>query len=328
MGAKRKTPSKHLPERVYHKHNAYYFVDKNNKWVRLGKDLSAAMQKWVEIVQPSNDILTMTQLFDRYMLEVAPKKAPATYNSNKREILVLRQTFAPFKPSEVKPKDIYKFLDLRGKTAPTRANREKALLSHIFSFAIRWGIVEDNPCKHVQSLLEERRDRYVTDSELQAVKSLAADNIKFIIDFAYITGLRQLDILKLKINQISNDGIEILVSKTKKKLLIEWSERLRKIVNEAQEYNKNLHSEYLFPNTQGKQYTSSGFQTVWWRLMAKAMDQKVINERFHFHDIRRKTATDLNKRDGIEQARKLLGHTHQKMTSEYISGAERVRPIE
>ena len=31
---------KDLPQRVYHKHGAYYFVDNHNKWHPLGKDYS------------------------------------------------------------------------------------------------------------------------------------------------------------------------------------------------------------------------------------------------------------------------------------------------
>lgn len=232
------------------------------------------------------------------------------------------------KRQEIKPLHIYKFLDIRGKIAPIRANREKALLSHVFTLAIRWGIVEDNPCKHVQRIPEQRRDRYVTDEEFLAVKNLATDSMRNIMDFAYVTGLRQLDILKLKKADISDDGIYILVNKTKTKLLIEWSEQLRKIVNEAKQQSQQIHSEYLFANSFGKQYTSSGFRTMWGRLMSKALQQNVITERFHFHDLRRKTATDLDKKHGLEQARKLLGHTDQKMTSVYISGTRRVKPIE
>ncbi len=38
VGKKRKT-NKHLPQRVYLKHGAYYFVDHQYKWHRLGVSL-------------------------------------------------------------------------------------------------------------------------------------------------------------------------------------------------------------------------------------------------------------------------------------------------
>jgi len=55
---------------------------------------------------------------------------------------------------------------------------------------------------------------------------------------------------------------------------------------------------------------------------------KVINERFTFHDIRRKIATDLESKEDRETARKLLGHSDQKMTERYISGVQKVLPLE
>ena len=54
---------------------------------------------------------------------------------------------------------------------------------------------------------------------------------------------------------------------------------------------------------------------------------KVIQEKFRFHDIRRKAATEIEHSSGREQARKLLGHQDQKTTGIYISGAQRVKPV-
>ena len=43
--------------------------------------------------------------------------------------------------------------------------------------------------------------------------------------------------------------------------------------------------------------------------------------------LRRKTATEVEKRAGRESARQLLGYTDQKMTPKYISGVQRVKPL-
>ncbi len=60
--------------------------------------------------------------------------------------------------------------------------------------------------------------------------------------------------------------------------------------------------------------------------MTKALATKVINERFRFHNIRRKTATEVEELNGRENARKLLGHHDQKTTGIYISGVQKVKP--
>jgi integrase len=52
--------------------------------------------------------------------------------------------------------------------------------------------------------------------------------------------------------------------------------------------------------------------------MLRAISEGILKERFRFHDLRRKTATDLEYQDNREAARKLLGHTDQKTTAIYI----------
>ncbi|MFN7097179.1 MAG: tyrosine-type recombinase/integrase [Gammaproteobacteria bacterium] len=324
---RKRLTNKHLPERVYLKHGAYYYLNRQSKWIRLGKTLPEAMASWAAMVEPPIEIYTMQQLFDRYMLEIAPQKSAESYRANRVGIKALSSAFGHLSPIDITAPVIYQFMDKRGKIAPVMANREKSLLSHIFTTAIRWGIVTTNPCKNVMRIKEVHRDRYVTDTEYFSVRSLATENIKFIMDFAYFTGLRQADVLKLKLNEVQENGIYIQVNKTKKKLLIEWAEELKKLVELAKNRAALLHSEYLFPNNNGQKYTSSGFQTLWQRLIKKALAAKVIEETFRFHDIRRKTATEMEQIRGRESARQLLGHNDQKTTAIYISGMQKVKPL-
>ena len=38
-----------LPPRMYLKHSAYYYVSRENKWIRLSEDKAIAFSKWAEI---------------------------------------------------------------------------------------------------------------------------------------------------------------------------------------------------------------------------------------------------------------------------------------
>ncbi|MFN7097062.1 MAG: integrase, partial [Gammaproteobacteria bacterium] len=76
---RKRSSNKHLPDRVYIKCGSYYYVDRDAKWIKLGKTLAEAMAKWAAIVEPVyKKIESMSQIFDRYMLEIAPTKAPRT----------------------------------------------------------------------------------------------------------------------------------------------------------------------------------------------------------------------------------------------------------
>jgi len=216
MPIKRKK-DKHLPKRMHFKHGSYYYVNRDNKWIKIGKTLHEAMIKWVEIVQPDEKAChTMEQLFNRYMLEISIKKAKSSYQSDQQAMKALHIAFAHLSPRVVNQVLIYEFLDTRGAVAPTRANREKALLSHVFTKAIRWGVVTENPCRGVENLDEFGRDRYVEDHELLAVHSIANENMQNIIDFALVTGLRQADIIKIKLSDLNEKGIFITVQKSRK----------------------------------------------------------------------------------------------------------------
>jgi hypothetical protein len=107
MGRRRKA-NKRLPPRVYLKHGAYYFVDSDAKWHRLGDnlgDLYRAYSEWVE----EGPVQTMDQAFDRYSLEVIPNKAPRTQRDNLIELVLLRAAFGAMDPGTFQPKHGYAY---------------------------------------------------------------------------------------------------------------------------------------------------------------------------------------------------------------------------
>lgn len=335
MPPTRRQKDQHLPPNVYIKGGAYYFVRRlmidgklRKKWFFLARDYITAMAKWAEATNSiSTTSLKMSDIFDRYMVEIAPQKAKRTYQDNLYQIANLRTFFGDMYIDQIKPTDIYHYLDIRALKAKIRANREKSLLSHVFSMAIRWGLVTDNPCKNVKRLPEKPRDRYITDKEFLAVRGIASPLVRGMMDIAYLTGQRQGDLLKIKLADLQEEGIFFQVAKTGNKILIEWSTELREAIQSIKEIKHAIGSLYLFSNQRGQPYTSQGFKTFWLRTIYKALDLKVLKERFTFHDIRRKAATDLEKAAGREQARQLLGHSTQKMTGVYISGTSKVKPV-
>lgn len=328
MAPKQRDSNKHLPQRVYIKCGTYYFVDKNNKWRQLGKTFHEAMAKWAEIIDKPARITTMNDLFDRYMLEVAPKKAKATYNSNLREIKPLRIAFGSFAPEDLNQVLVYQYKDTRAEAgAPVAANREKALLSAIFSKAIEWGIVRDNPCRHVKRNKEAPRQHTPSEEEIEAFKNIATPLCKGIVWLSRLTALRQVDLLKFKLSSLTDNGIEIVLSKTGIKWECELDDELRECLDFIKKIPRPIKGMYLFCNKKGQPYTGSGFQSIWQRDMQKALDTHAINERFQFRDIRRKAAREAEKKYGKDYARVLLGHLSDKTTNIYLGKVIRVKPL-
>ncbi len=271
-------------------------------------------------------------MIDRYLNEVSPEKAESSYESDLKRAKFLKISFGDMSPEDITPVHIYKYLDKRGLRGQVSADREFALLSHIFSFAIRWGVVTSNPCTHVRKFSEKRRSCNISDHEFNAILSIAQYPINYAMQLTYFMGLRPKEVLYLKIENISNEGFLIELTKTKHsvgKKLVLWTTQLRFLTDELIKLNKlKSKNGSLLCNKSGYNYTYDGFSTLWQKLMRKAVKEGIIQESFQFRDIRHKAATDIERFLGREAARQLLGHTSQNTTARYIDGIRVVKAIE
>lgn len=311
---RRRSNNLHLPQRMYLSHGAYFYVTRENKWIPLGRDLDKAKLKWCEL-DGGEPQTGMTALIHRYMIEVAPLKAPRTYADNKTESLKLLAVFGKMNPQDIKPHHVAKYLDLRGKDAPVRANREKALLSHVFTMGMRWGVVDSNPCRGVHRNKEGSRDRYISDEEFKQVWNKANLTIRCLMDIGYLTAQRIGDILDIGMRDITKDGILFDQNKTGKKILIGMNDDLQSVIDRCRRIHPTVKGLTLFHNRVGKQYTYDGFDSMWQRAKKKTEVKD-----FHFHDIRAKALTDA-KRSGLD-AQMLAGHATEAMTAHYVKRRE------
>lgn len=316
MGRKRKD-RKDLPERVYFNHGSYYFVTKEGKWEWLSKDLGKALKRYADFVSvpvPGR----MSAIMDRYISEESPKRSPRTLKNNEREIVPLKAFFGHMEPHEITATDIYRYMDERKAIA---GNRETALLSAVFKFAIRKGLASENPCKFVSRNPEKPRSRHVDDAEYQAVYKIAPPVIQCAMEIARQTGLRLGDLLKLNEREnLLDDGLYVETGKTGRKLLFLWTDELQAVVERCKGLRTVTHLQrYLLPNREGNRYTVFGFSTLWQRVMAKAFPEKM--DRFQFRDIRAIAA------DKSLTPTELLGHNDPKVTNRvYRRGPRRVTP--
>jgi integrase len=311
MGRKRKS-RRDLPQRVYFIHGAYYLFPKDRKPIHLGRDYPQAMAEWVKLIDRPATMNTLTAIMDRYLLEVAPKNAPRTHRDKVRDMQLLRSVFGHMRPEEITPPDVYAYMDGRG--APVRANREKALLSHVFSYAIRWGVAKDNPCRYVKRNPEARRERLPEPAELTAFKAVCPPFLAVYIDIKYMTGIRKGDMLKLRLDQhFTPDGIDLRISKNGKRMVYEWTPDLEDAVKRAKAIKRRVGSFYLFATRTGQPYSESGFDSIWQRYMRRALKDGVLKERFREHDIRASTASA-----DKEHAQERLGQKNKSSTDAYI----------
>ncbi len=317
MGRKRKT-GQTLPHRVYEKHGAFYYVGPDNKWKRLGKTLAEVYRGLAEL-EAESKIGTMDALFARYLKEVTPTKSQAQQDNERLYAERLRPVFGNMRPQDVRPMHVRGYLDRRsGKVA---ANREKAMLSHLFTMAMGWGVVDKNPCKGVARNKERPRSRHVTNAEVNAVGVHASAWLRRFIRMAYYTGQRTKDVMSMTRGQINEEGISFRQSKTGKKLLVEWTSTMREVANDCLAHA----GELLIFSNKGRPYASWALQSAWRRAINKTVEAESAAGRefepFQIRDLRAKAASD-----GGDKG--LLGHANKDFTRRvYIRTAAKVKPV-
>lgn len=352
-----------LPKRLYVEDGIYVYRPKQGSRQSLGKDLDEALRKYRKLNPLRGAAKTMSDIFDKYNVEIVPTKAPRTQRDNARELANLRSAFGDFLPDEIEAKDIYTYMEARG--ARVRANREIALLSHVFKKAIRWGAAKRNPCVkgELERNVEPPRTRRVEQWELDYFKKYASPMIQAYCDFKDLTGMRKGDILTLTEFNLRPEGIRYVQRKRKriidprtgqelrpKERLILWTDELCDVVERIKALRRRRRvrvngkrvsapcatSSYLFATINGTCYydtdaaRADGFDAIWKRYMAKAKAAAAVEgfalEHFTEHDIRAKVGSDAVD-EGREDGNKLLGNTPQMFRKAYDRSIERVVPM-
>jgi hypothetical protein len=60
----------------------------------------------------------------------------------------------------------------------------KSVLSSAFTYGVERGLLKFNPCRDVEVVNSQPRERYVTDEEFEGVKKLATPRVRLAMDLA------------------------------------------------------------------------------------------------------------------------------------------------
>jgi integrase len=307
----------------------YYYNGRDEQGERqeipLGTDLNEAKRKWAEFEcqKPADDTGLMSFIFDRYLRDALPTKAPKTQEDNRSCIKYLRKVFGNAPIESITPQHIAQYRDARGAKAPVRANREVSLLSAIFNMAREWGYTaKENPAKGVRKNKEKPRDYYADDAVWAAVYKTACPELQDAMDINYLTGQRPADVLKMRHADIVDGALEVQQNKTQMRLRILLTvDGVRSELGRVIDRIKRRKVTGLFIVA-----TAKGAGLNKWTLRDRfekaredaataaieAENEALANKirKFQFRDIRPKAASEMD----LEHASDLLGHTNQQIT--------------
>lgn len=212
--------------------------------------------------------------------------------------------------------------DLMREYKPATVNRLLATIKHMFTKAVDWEMVEEGILKKIRKVkfLEEnnRRLRYLSGDEVNALVKESAVHLKPIVLVAVNTGMRKSEILSLKWENVDLKHGFILLDRTKngERREIPINETVRQALLErhrgTDKKPRRLDVPYVFYEYQtGKPYTDV-------KTAFRSACRRAKIEDFHFHDLRHCFASHLVMA-GIDltTVKELLGHKTLSMTLRY-----------
>lgn len=211
---------------------------------------------------------------------------------------------------------------------PATVNRLLATLKHMFTKAVEWDLVEEEALKRVRKvkLLAEnnRRLRYLSKDECQALINACNPHLKPIVITALNTGMRKEEILSLEWEKhidLKHGFILLDTTKNGERREIPINQTLRTAL---QGIVRQIDSPHVFIDGEGNRFKDVK------RSFHSACKKAGIKD-FRFHDLRHTFASHLVMAGvDITTVKELLGHKTLTMTLRYahLAPSHKVKAVE
>ncbi len=262
---------------------------------------------------------TMADLCGLYIERHLPKKRPSSQKDDRSIIdRTILPRFGKAKAASIRYADIEVLHRDLTETAPYSANRAVALLSKMFSLAIKWEVIGGNPAKGIERNPEQPRARYLDIAELNRLLDVldvhqnqpAVNAIRLLL----FTGARRSEVLSATWDQFDLDAgcwAKPAASVKQKRLhkvplSLSAIELLRDMRAKAQP------SRFLFPG-KNSDAPLADIKKSWAAICAKARIEGV-----RLHDLRHTYASHLaSAGNSLPIIGALLGHTQAQTTHRY-----------
>ncbi|WP_170328623.1 site-specific integrase [Ruegeria arenilitoris] len=295
---------------------------------KLAKELMGQVAKGenpAEEIAQHRRAPTVAALCERFFdTHVKERCKPSTQGEYRRAIdLFIAPAIGSFKVVDVERKDIaelhHKFRD-----KPYQANRTLGVLSKMFNLAEIWGMRPDgsNPCRHVPKYREEKRERYLSQDELQRLGQVLAEAERdgsespFVVAafrLLILTGCRLGEIQTLQWSFITDAGMELPDTKTGARR-IPLPQAARAVLSTLPRLPDN---PYVIAGAVPGHYATD-LQKPWRRIRAQADLHDV-----RIHDLRHTYASNaVSSGMPIQMVGRLLGHSQIQTTMRYAHLAD------
>lgn len=204
------------------------------------------------------------------------------------------------------------FQQILSKNGIYQARIHRINLSGFFQWMVDMEILETNIVRKIKPFkIPQKQSLYVTENELlELLPYIKDEQIKMAVRIAFYTGMRQMEILTLRWEQI-HDNIIHLDNQTH----ITKSKQIRNIPisPKIQDIFQHPKTGFIFPQTKNYPFLVS-------KHFKRAIKKSKLNPKLHFHNLRSGFATRaVQVGIAIPVLQKLMGHADIKTTMIYAS---------
>jgi integrase len=269
---------------------------------------------------------TVNDLCDEYLDVHAPRKRSAADDAAK-----IKQHIKP-RIGRKLLKDVA-YTDIERlhrsmKKTPYAANRTLALLSKMFSLAVKWEWLDRNPAKGIERYVEEKRERFLKPDEIQRLSQALIDYVDVAqrpsqaqksvdaIRLLMLTGARRSEALSATWDMFDFDtGVWIKPSSHTKQKKVHRAPLSPPALQLLQEIKHRVNgSDYLFPSRSSSKHPHLMELKKAWAKICELADLEDVR----IHDLRHTFASILASGGAsLPLIGALLGHTQVQTTQRY-----------
>lgn len=315
---------------------SYYHVvkvDGKVKWTSLGNNKSAALRKWAEIeAKPvPSEAGTFDAVATEYMkwaeAEVASGElAERTYQDRQKYLKVMRPVFGPAPLEAIRSSHVVKYIDSR--SSKHSAGQEMRFLSVIWNWAKARDIVTSaNPVTGIKLPGTGTRKIEVRPQDYWLVWGCGDQMVKDVMELAARLGTRPQEVFGLTWGKVDLTAQPLTVKVWQNKVA-----GYRLVVADAdlEALVLRLRGDRVSPkgpvltDEDGNALNPVGafryrFGLARSAAIKKAEEADVDHQDFQLRDLRPMAGLAMLDAEGMDAARRLLGHTTERMTAAYTT---------
>lgn len=315
---------------------SYYHVVRAGdkvKWTALGTDRAAALRKWAEIeCKPvPAEAGTFDSVANEYMTWAraavsSGDLAERTLDDREKYLKQMRPVFGD-KPFEaIESQHIRKYLDKR--TAKISAKKEMRFLSVMWNWARERGITRlGNPVAGVKMPKETGRDIEVRPQDYWMVWEHGDQLVKDVLELAARLGTRPQEVFDLTWSRVDLDAqpmtVKVWQNKVKGWRTVIADADLEAILARLRG-DRERPKGHVLTDEDGAPLNPLGafryrFSAARQAALAKAEADGLDHQDFQLRDLRPMAGLSMLDAEGMDAARRLLGHSTERMTAHYTT---------